>query len=71
MSLSTVTTLGYSISGGLQAGPYLLPTLGYGIGDAVEIDETPVYRKTLYCAAGNRIDLYNATGNQHTLYGDM
>lgn len=34
MSLATVTTLGYSISGGLQAGPYTLPTLGYGIGEA-------------------------------------
>ena len=34
MSLSTVTTMGFSISGGLTAGTSTLPTLGYGIGDS-------------------------------------
>ena len=29
MSIATITTLGFSIDGGLQAGTALLPTLGY------------------------------------------
>ena len=35
MSLNTVVTLGFSISGGLTAGTATLPTLGYGIGSGV------------------------------------
>lgn len=48
MSLATVTTLGYSVSGGLQAGPYTLPTLGYGIGEASETKQFCVKAKQIY-----------------------
>lgn len=38
MSIATVTTMGYSISGGLNAGTSTLPSLGYGISAPVPID---------------------------------
>jgi hypothetical protein len=63
MSIATVTTMGYSIGGGLQAGPYKLATLGYSLAEFVTAQHVVLCDAVLIVSrATGTIGYANATG---------